>query len=194
MAAVAGPEVLLLAGPNGAGKTTSSRLIVPEGMAFVNADVVARQLADEGHGLAGRDVAAGRIITAEIRRLEAERESFCVETNLAGRGFVRSIGGWHVAGYRVRLAFIALRSPDLAVERVALRVSTGGHDVAEEVVRRRWKQGLRAFFGTYTRVVDQWSFTDNSADQPVNVAVGGPSSAPEVIEPGLWEIYRQLAD
>ena len=83
---------------------------------------------------------------------------------------------------------------NLAVERVALRVSTGGHDVPEEVVRRRWKQGLRAFFGTYTRVVDQWSFTDNSADQPVNVAVGGPSSAPEVIEPGLWEIYRQLAD
>ena len=91
MAAAAEPEVLLLAGPNGAGKTTSSRLIVPEGMAFVNADVVARQLADEGHALAGRDVAAGRIIMAEIRRLEAERESFCVETNLAGRGFVRSI-------------------------------------------------------------------------------------------------------
>ncbi|MGH9122493.1 MAG: Zeta toxin family protein, partial [Acidimicrobiales bacterium] len=58
----AAPEVLLLAGPNGAGKTTSSRLLIPERVVFVNADSVARHLADRGHPSAGLDVAAGRIV------------------------------------------------------------------------------------------------------------------------------------
>ncbi|MGH9057824.1 MAG: zeta toxin family protein [Acidimicrobiales bacterium] len=187
------PEILLLAGPNGAGKTTSSRLVIPEGVLFVNADIVARRLADEGHPAVGRDVAAGRIVLAEIRRLEAQHASFCVETNLAGRGFVRSIAGWHESGYQVRLAFVALDSPELALRRVALRVSTGGHDIPEDVVRRRWKQGLRALFETYIGIVDEWSLTDNSRDQPVNVATGRRSSGTEVIESGLWDMYRRLA-
>jgi predicted ABC-type ATPase len=185
--------VLLLAGPNGAGKTTSSRLVLPDGVVFVNADIVARRLAREGHPARGRDVAAGRIVVSEIRRLEAERASFCVETNLAGRGFVRSIANWHETGYQVRLAFIALGSPELAVQRVALRVATGGHDIPDDVVRRRWKEGLRALFATYIGITDQWSLTDNSGDQPVDVAAGSPTSGTQVIEPGLWEMYRRVA-
>jgi predicted ABC-type ATPase len=113
----AGPAVLLLAGPNGAGKTTSSRLMLPDGVVYFNANIVARRLAREGHPAMGRDVAAGRIGVSEIRRLTAERASFCVETNLAGRGFVRSITNWHETGYQVRLAFIALGSPELALRR-----------------------------------------------------------------------------
>jgi predicted ABC-type ATPase len=177
----AGPAVLLLAGPNGAGKTTSSRLVLPAGVVYVNANIVARRLAREGHPAMGRDVAAGRIVVSEIRRLTAERASFCVETNLAGRGFVRSITNWHETGYQVRLAFIALGSPELALRRVALRVATGGHDIPDDVVRQRWK------------LTDEWTLTDNSGDQPVDVAAGSPTSSTQVIEPGLWEIYRRLA-
>lgn len=187
------PEVLLLAGPNGAGKTTSSRLLIPDGVVFVNADVVARQLTDEGHPVRGRDVAAGRIVVAEIRRLEAEGASFCVETNLAGRGFVRSIANWHASGHQVRLAFLALDSPELALQRVALRVATGGHDIPEDVVRRRWKHGLRALFETYIGIVDEWTLTDNSGDQPVDVASGSQTSGTEVLAPALWALYRRLA-
>jgi hypothetical protein len=72
------PTVLLLAGPNGAGETTSSPLVIPDGMVFINADIVARRLADEGHPPAGLDIAAGRVVLAEMRRLEDERASFCL--------------------------------------------------------------------------------------------------------------------
>jgi predicted ABC-type ATPase len=188
-----GPEVLLLAGPNGAGKTTSSRLVVPPGMDFVNADVVARHLVAAGHPLRGLDVAAGRVVVAEIRRLERERASFCVETNLAGRGLVRSIRMWRAAGWQVRLAFVALLSPELAVARVAERVEQGGHDVPEPVVRRRWQQGLRSYFGLYIDLVDSWSLTDNSGEQPVAIARGLALEAPRVLDRDLWETYRRLA-
>ncbi len=35
-----------------------------------------------------------------------------------------------------QLMFLWLRSPDLAVPRVRQRVRSGGHDVAEQVIRR----------------------------------------------------------
>lgn len=187
------PEVLLLAGPNGAGKTTSSRLVVPPGMAFVNADVIARRLAEAGHPMKGLDVAAGRVVVGEIQRLEHERSSFCVETNLAGRGLVRSIRRWRDSGWRVRLAFVALQSADLAVARVAERVEQGGHDVPEPVVRRRWEQGLRSFFSLYMDLVQGWSLTDNSSEHPVAVARGREHDAPQVLDIPLWDRYRGLA-
>jgi predicted ABC-type ATPase len=71
-------------------------------------------------------------------------------------------------------------------------VATGGHDIPDDVVRRGWKQGLRALFATYIGMIDEWTLTDNSGDQPVDVATGSPTSATRVIEPGLWEMYRRF--
>jgi len=186
------PTVLLLAGPNGAGKTTSSRLVIPPEIVFVNADIVSQRLADEGHPAAGRDVAAGRVVLAEIRRLEDERSSFCVETNLAGRGFVRSIARWHAGGYRVSILFIALQSPEAAIARVADRVAAGGHDVAAAVVRRRWWQGLRAFFEVYLELVDDWTLLDNSDDEPELVARGSVSGQTEILDERRWTRLLEL--
>ena len=187
------PTVLLLAGPNGAGKTTSSRLVVPPGIVFVDPDAVARRLSDEGHPSRGLDAAAGRTVLTEVRRLEQEGSSFCIETNLAGRGFVRSISGWHIRGYRVSLLFIALRSPEEAIARVADRVAAGGHDVPAEVVRRRWRQGLRALFQVYADLVDDWALLDNSDDEPVLVAQGSTSSPMEVLDDGRWVTLLELS-
>jgi predicted ABC-type ATPase len=184
--------VLILAGPNGAGKTTASRLLVPDGMVFVNADVVARRLTEAGHPPAGLDIAAGRVVLAEMRQLADQRVSFCTETNLAGRGMLRSIERWRDGGYRVRLAFLALENPNLALTRVAHRVAKGGHSVADDVVRRRWKQGLSAFFSTYMDEVDSWTFIDNSRDHAVTVARSGSGSDVMIADRELWDFYRAL--
>lgn len=125
------PAVILLAGPNGAGKSTSKSLVVPPAWPSLNADVVAAQLRSEGHAAAGLDIAAGRVVLAEMRRLTGQHASFCLETNLAGRAMVPHIVSWQEAGYFVWLYFIALRSPELALARVAARVALGGHDVPE---------------------------------------------------------------
>lgn len=187
------PTVLVLAGPNGAGKTTSSRLLVPPGIVFINADEVSRRLADEGQPETGRDFAAGRVVLAEMGRLEADRASFCVETNLAGRGFVRWIGRWREAGYHVRLLFIALPTAEMAIGRVADRVALGGHDVPAVVVRRRWQQGLEAFFDVYSDLVDDWELIDNSEAEPVLVARGGAGQPPHLLAEGRWDRLRSAA-
>lgn len=187
------PVALVLAGPNGAGKTTSSRLLVPAGSVFLNADDFAAQLVAAGHRPAGLDVAAGRALLGELRRLVDAGEPFCLETNLTGRGLVRSISAWRRAGYRISLAFIALQSPELAVARVATRVALGGHDVPEAVVRRRWQAGLEALFDVYIEAVDEWRLMDNSDDLAVVVARGGRLAGTEILDRTRWSHLHGLA-
>jgi predicted ABC-type ATPase len=187
------PIALLLAGPNGAGKTTASAGLVPTGVTFLNADIIAARLLGEGHQPAGLEVAAGREVLAEMHEMVRRSRPFCLETNLAGRGLVRSIALWHEANYHVQLIFVALDSPDLAVTRVATRVRAGGHDVPEAVIRRRWQAGLRSFFEIYLELVDGWVLIDNSQGETVVVATGLPFSEPQMRDLGRWGRLRGLS-
>jgi predicted ABC-type ATPase len=188
------PEALILAGPNGAGKTTSSASLIPAGTRFLNSDVITARLLEEGHPPGAVDVAAGRLVLEQLRAVVARGESFCIETNLAGRGLVRWINDWRVRGYTVRLVFTALDSPELAVRRVASRVVSGGHDVPEMVVRRRWAAGLRALFDLYLPLVDNWIVFDNSDRGLRQVAVGGQQGqARRIIDEERWARILTLA-
>jgi predicted ABC-type ATPase len=72
------------------------------------------------------------------------------------------------------LIFLWLRSADLAVERVRERVRTGGHEVAEEVIRRRYSAGLTNFWRFYQPLADAWSVFDNSESaKSLPIASGG---------------------
>ena len=46
----------------------------------------------------------------------------------------------------------------------------GGHNVPEDVVRRRYDKGLPNFNGTYKVLSDFWAIYDNSAEIPQIVA------------------------
>jgi predicted ABC-type ATPase len=57
-----------------------------------------------------------------------------------------------------------LELPDAqtAIDRVAARVSQGGHHIPEDVIRRRFKAGLENFLTVYKPLVDVWLHFDNS--------------------------------
>ena len=133
------------------------------------------------------EIAAGRLLLGQVRETAAAGESFCLETTLAGRTVGRWIGEWKEAGYRVRLVFVALDDPDLAVRRVAGRVAGGGHDVPELLVRRRWTAGLRSLFDVCLPGVNAWVMIDNSDGEARPVAAGsGGQPARRVIDPLRW--------
>lgn len=69
---------------------------------------------------------------------------------------------WRAEGYAVKLIFLSLGTVEEAIARVAMRVSQGGHDVPEEVIRRRFAAGLRNFGEIYRHLVNQWRLIDNS--------------------------------
>lgn len=128
-----GKPRIIIAGPNGAGKTTFAREFLPNEAGcpiFVNADLIAAGLAPFAPETAA--IRAGRLMLQEMGRHFLARENFAFETTLSGRGYLRLIEQWQRAGYRVKLIFLQLASPEEAIARVMLRVRQGGHNVPEE--------------------------------------------------------------
>lgn len=167
------PQILILAGPNGAGKTTFAREFLPMEAAcptFINADLIAAGLAPFQPEQAA--VRAGRIMLELIGKHVARNESFAFETTLAGRNYAKSIPLWRAQGYSVKLVFLMLPSPDIAVARVAERVRQGGHGIPEETVRRRFASGLNNFERVYKPIVTEWKLYDASSTTPILIAEG----------------------
>ncbi|MCE7506997.1 zeta toxin family protein [Polynucleobacter sp. IMCC30063] len=98
-------------------------------------------------------------------------ESFAFETTLLELITTQRIQEWRDLGYDVKLWFIALSSPELAISRVAERVAQGGHNIPEDVIRRRYKAGLENL-SKYQKVVKSW------------VLLNGDKTPPEQIDQG----------
>lgn len=166
-------KIVIIAGPNGAGKTTFAREFLPreaECPDFINVDLIAAGLSPfDPERVALR---AGRLMLAEIARRVRAGESFAFETTLSGRTYARLIPRWRSMGYHVKLIFLSLPGPDLAVARVAARAAQGGHGVPEDVVRRRFHAGLRHFETIYKSLVNSWALYDNSGPIPELVTMG----------------------
>ncbi len=83
-----------------------------------------------------------------------------------------------------------LSSPELAMRRVAERVSKGGHDIPEEIIRRRYTAGINNLFKLFMPVVDYWAIFDNSATPRRIVATGGRKSETVTMEEELLRTIK----
>lgn len=101
-------------------------------------------------------VAAGRELVRRLDEVEHRRESFAVETTMSSRMYAKRMKLWRTWAYRIRLHFIVLPSEDYAVQRVAIGVAAGGHDVLEADVRRQFRRGLALFDQVFKPLVDEW--------------------------------------
>jgi predicted ABC-type ATPase len=165
------PNLVILAGPNGAGKSTAATVLLPQTLGiseFVNADTIARGLS----AFAPETVTfrAGRIMRRRLRELGAAGADFAFETTLATRTYLPWLRDLRDSGYRIHLIFLYIASAETCVQRVARRVALGGHDVPEDMIRRRHDVSLRYFFTRYRHEVNTWRLFDNSGLVPGTVA------------------------
>lgn len=166
-------RIVIIAGPNGAGKTTFAREFLPREAKcpdFINVDLISAGLSPFNPQRAA--LRAGRLMLQEIHRRVRAGESFAFETTLSGRRYAHLIPRWREAGYHVNLIFLSLPGAELALARVSARVAQGGHDVPEQVVRRRFDAGLRNFEDVYRGLVSSWALYDNSGPVPRLIASG----------------------
>ena len=166
-------KLYVIAGCNGAGKTTASYTILPEILdcrEFVNADEIAKGLSPFQPEKAG--IEAGRMMLNRIKKLLESGESFAFETTLSTRSYVKFLERARQHHYQITCLFFLLDSEELAISRVETRVKEGGHHIPEEVIRRRYKSGLRNFFNLFLPKVDNWLFVNNSGDTYEIIAEG----------------------
>ena len=170
-------KLYIIAGCNGAGKTTASYTILPDILdckEFVNADEIARGLSPFQPDNAG--IQAGKLMLNRIKKLIESDDNFAFETTLATKSYVNLVASAKQKGFQVTLLFFWLHSPELAVSRVKTRVKEGGHNIPEDVIRRRYKNGLKNFFKLYMPVTDNWMFIDNSGENYEIIAEGEPDN------------------
>lgn len=135
------PVLTIIAGPNGSGKSTLVRAIKFEGREnFLNPDDIAIQLSPSDPQKSA--LAAGRQV---LERTQANLQagiSFAVETTLSSKQPLDTICKAKESGFHVNVIYVALNEPEKNILRVADRVASGGHNVPDEDVRRRYGRSL----------------------------------------------------
>lgn len=184
-------HLYIIAGPNGAGKTTASKTILPKALLvkeFVNADEIAKGLSPfNPEGVA---IEAGRLMLERIDTLLAKGESFSIETTLATRSYINLVKRAQSMGYIVHLIYFWLNTPELAIDRVAKRVSEGGHNIPKDVIERRYTTGLTNLFHLFMDAVDVWTIYDNSVQPRSRVAFGGKNEEEKIERNDIYNKIR----
>jgi predicted ABC-type ATPase len=156
------PILVAIAGPNGAGKTTFFHAhLASAGLRFVNADVLAAELAVGPYE-------AARLADALRKGLVERGESFLFETvssDPVGEkvAFLEEAVG---RGYTVVLCFIGLSGPDQSAERVAMRVSQGGHDVPDDKLQSRFSRTLANLRAAIARLPHVLIYDNSDLNRP----------------------------
>ncbi|RAJ19240.1 putative ABC-type ATPase [Pedobacter cryoconitis] len=128
-------------------------------MQFVNADNIACGLSPfNPESVAFK---SGRIMLKRIRELMAAKVDFAFETTLASRSYVSLVKQARLLDYQVSLLYFWLSSPNLTVERVARRVSNGGHHIPANVIARRYYRGIYNLYNLYMPLCDEWTIINN---------------------------------
>ena len=132
------PVLLAIAGSNGAGKSTFYHAhLAAAGLPFLEADHLAAELDLDPY-------AAAELTNALRRELVRRRESFVFETVLSDPvgnkvAFLEEAGR---SGYTVVLCYVGVSGAEVSEQRVAMRVSQGGHDVPSEKLATRFPRTL----------------------------------------------------
>ena len=184
----------IISGCNGAGKTTASYTMLPEMLEcseFVNSDEFAKGLSPFNPEKAS--IQASRYMILKVRYLLQRQLDFGIETTLATRTLLKTVRLAQAAGYSVTLLYFWLNSPELAIERVAARVETGGHNIPEDTIRRRYRVGLDYFFHDYAPLCDRWILADNSQIPFRVIAEGSKGDILSIKDEVTYEKIHQIA-
>lgn len=183
------PNLYIIAGCNGAGKTTASFEILPEILhckEFVNADSIAAGISPfDPESVA---VEAGRIMLQRIQHLMTEKADFAFETTLSARSYVSLVKTAKEKGFKVTLLYFWLLSPEFAKQRVAIRVSKGGHNIPPDIIERRYYKGIYNLLNLYFPIVDRWMVIDNMNLTADVIAKGTGKEEKTILNSKLWNI------
>jgi predicted ABC-type ATPase len=164
------PKFWIVAGPNGSGK---SSLYTDSGIDdfgasvwIINPDLLTVRIRDtEGLALQEANLQAVQRIQAWLEASIAAHQTVGVETVLSSPKYRPLVLDAKRRGFEVRLVYVLLRSVEMNLERIRIRVAKGGHDVPSDKVRDRRRRSLEQLSWFLENVDHAWLF-DNSGGKP----------------------------
>ena len=159
------PHLIIIAGCNGAGKSTYSKTLVDPLSPF-DYDKRFLEIYNSLNDSELKEEIAINKTTNELISLIndafSNNSSFCFETNL--HVFPSNwIQKAKELGFQVDMHFFCLENIELAKKRVLIRTRNKGHNVSDEIVDFKWKEGYKNLNLHFTDF-DYITFIDNSND------------------------------
>ena len=127
-----------------------------------------------------------------LHQLAGLKVDFAFESTLSSRTFALFLRTLKTQGYAVVIYYFALSSAQLAVRRVKLRVSMGGHHVPSHVVQRRFGRSLSNFFALYAPLSDEWTLFDNSSKGKATQVATQTADQLTITEITTWQKLQKL--
>jgi predicted ABC-type ATPase len=189
------PNLYIIAGCNGAGKTTASYTILPEMLnckEFVNADSIAAGVSPFNPESVA--IEAGRIMLSRIDLLLQNGGDFAIETTLATRTYISLINNARKKGYKIKLVYFWLKSPQEGKLRVASRVQNGGHHIPADIIERRYYGGIYNLINFYIPICDTWLIVNNATNRPELICEGEFDKSNIIYNYDIWDIIKRQSD
>jgi predicted ABC-type ATPase len=178
----------MVAGPNGSGKTTLIRTLRASGeltlpALYINAD-------DLQHSRGIDAPAAQKLVAAMRLEAIAQGRSLMYETVMSHPSKIAELQAAARTGYSTTIIFIATDNPQINIERVALRVADGGHDVPKDRIRARHRRSIALAptalaFAAHGYIYDNTAWGSTGAQQ-LQAVLNGPALQPTVEHPARW--------
>ena len=153
----------IFAGVNGAGKST---LYNSENLdneikysTRINTDEIVRKIGDWKNN--SDQIKAAKIAINLRNDCLKYGKSFNEETTLTGKTILKTIDKAKELGYELQLFYVGVNNPEIAKERIRNRVEKGGHNIADEIVEKRYYESLKNLKQVITKF-DEVYLYDNS--------------------------------
>ena len=187
------PEVFIIIGANGSGKTTTAKQILPHFLGiyeYVNADEIAAGLSPFSPESVA--IQAGKLMLKRLDYLCQNQINFAFETTLSGLNYLRFLAKCKERNYQINLIYFWLNSPQLAITRVKQRVASGGHNIPEDTIIRRYYRGKKNLVESYLPLCDTWIIYDNSSLPSQLIAEKGQGAVPIIYQAETYATIMEI--
>ena len=106
---------------------------------------------------------------------------------MSGFNYLRFLRKCQSKNYKINLIYFWLYSPELAIARVRQRVASGGHNIPEDTIIRRYHRGRKNLIESYIPLCDTWIIYNNSSFPPELVATYNQQSKITLYSQEIWQ-------
>ena len=156
----ASKNIIIVGGTHGAGKSTLCKELKSQ----LKWDYLSPQeIENKDNSVSKENIY--KLLLKAVREKISLGESFIYEHIMSGNFVGKLLKESELVGFKCHMIFLDIKSPELSLQRVKMRVKDGGHGVGFEQISTKLTESRRNFWEKYKEKSCSWVLFDNSLNQ-----------------------------